>query len=122
MSRPVFIAAVLALTTLPLSSVGMHGSNSFAAKAKATQTTPGEDGCYKIISAKGRPHKLNTVASLSAVRQWSQTATKHGDSFAMWHNASGGTVKCEKLPRSDYYSCYASGKPCPSRSIPANTN
>lgn len=122
MSRPKIIVAALALTTLSLSAAGMHDSVAHAAKAKATQITPGEDGCYKKIAIKGRPHKLNTVASLSAIRQWSQAATKHGEAFAMWHNASSGTVKCEKLPRSDYYSCFASGKPCPSRSIPANTN
>lgn len=68
--------------------------------------------CYKKINVKGRPHRISTVASLSAVRMWSQLAMKHGDSYSMWHNAKGTSVKCEKLPRSDYYACFAAGKPC----------
>lgn len=104
----------LALGTLsgPLADTAMA-----AATAKAANAVPGKDGCYKKIGVKGRPHKLNTVASLSAVRQWSEAAKKHGDKYAMWHNASGSNVKCEKLPRSDYYSCFAAGKPCPASSF-----
>jgi len=113
-----FITSLVGLAGLVLCA-SLPVNNAYAAKAKAAQSTPGEDGCYKKIGIKGRPHKLNTIASLSAVRQWSQAATKHGETFAMWHNASNGTIKCEKLPRSDYYSCFASGKPCPAREIPA---
>lgn len=88
-----------------------------AGSAKAAKAVPGKDGCYKKIGVKGRPHKLNTVASLSAVRLWSEKAKKHGEKYAMWHNALGSNIKCEKLPRSDYYSCFAAGKPCPSSDV-----
>lgn len=112
MPRTDFITMLFGLAGLALSATLPVGV-AHAAKAKATQATPGEDGCYKNIDIKGHPHKLSAVASLSAIRQWSQAATKHGENYAMWHNASGSRLKCEKLPRSDYYSCFASAKPCP---------
>ena len=80
-----------------------QGANGEAQQAPA---------CHKKISIKGRPHRISSVASLSAVRMWSQTAMKHGDSYSMWHNAKAAKVSCEKLPRSDYFACYAEGKPC----------
>ena len=30
----------------------------------------------------------------------------------MWHNAKSAKIKCKKFPRSDYYMCFAGGKPC----------
>ena len=68
--------------------------------------------CQKKVSNKGRPHKLTTVASLAAVSAWSQRAKKYGEEYTMWHNAKNQSLKCEKQPRSDYYVCFASGKPC----------
>lgn len=80
--------------------------------ATGAKTEEAEPQCQKKVGTAGRPHKLNTVASLSAVRAWSQRAMKHGENYSMWHNAEGASIKCEKLPRSDYYKCFASGKPC----------
>lgn len=113
MSRANFLTIVLGFAVLfaPAHSAEAKGK-------KATEAVPGEDGCHKKIGMQGRPHKLNTLASLSAVREWSQAAAKHGETFSMWHNAGGSSVKCKKLPRSDYYSCFASGKPCPAKEIP----
>lgn len=116
MSRIKFIAILVGIFGFT-QHVSPFVIDAQAAKAKAKQAVPGEDGCYKKVGVKGRPHKLNTVASLSAVRQWSESAKKHGENYAMWHNASGSSIKCEKLPRSDYYSCFASGKPCPAREM-----
>ena len=70
------------------------------------------DGCQKSLTITGRPHKLSTVAALAAVRAWAEQAKKYGADYAMWHNARGAKIKCEKFPRSDYYMCFASGKPC----------
>ena len=46
------------------------------------------------------------------VHAWAEQAKKYGASYAMWHNARGANIKCEKFPRSDYYMCFAGGKPC----------
>ena len=80
----------------------------------AAETPAGEDVpmCQKKVGVSGRPHKLNTVASLGAVRAWTQQAMKYGEEFSMWHNAKSSSVKCKKLDRSDYYVCFATGKPC----------
>ena len=70
------------------------------------------DRCRKSITIPGRPHKLSTVAALAAVHAWAEQAKKYGAGYAMWHNARGANIKCEKFPRSDYYMCFAGGKPC----------
>lgn len=102
---PFAIGLLLVLATPP----------AMAAKKQTDTSAPVADknGCFKKVGGKGRPHKLSSVANLSAVRAWVQMALKYGDDYAMWHNAGGSSVKCKKLPRSDYYSCFASGKPCP---------
>lgn len=115
MSRLGWLASIVGMTAFAVSSL----TDAPPASAKTKPQAPDGDGCYKKIGIKGRPHKLNTVASLSAVRQWSQAANKHGEQYAMWHNAANSSIKCEKLPRSDYYACFASGKPCPARDMPA---
>jgi len=104
----VSVVGIAAFTVSSLADVSL-------ASTKTKNPVPGEDGCYKKIGIKGRPHKLNTVASLSAVRLWSEAANKHGPKYAMWHNAANSSIKCQKLPRSEYFSCFASGKPCPAR-------
>jgi len=86
-----------------------------AAKEKEQTPTDAEDVvelCHKGIKRTGTPSKLSVVASLAAVRQWTQAAMKHGDNYSMWHNAQNSGVKCEKFENSDYYKCIASGKPC----------
>ena len=86
-----------------------------AAKEKDQAPPDAEDVvelCHKGIKRTGTPSKLSTVASLSAVRHWTQAAMKHGDNYSMWHNAQSSGVKCEKFDNSDYYKCIASGKPC----------
>ncbi len=82
------------------------------ANRKAGSDARQAPACHKRIRIRGRPHRISAVASLSAVRFWSQQAMKHGDTYGMWHNAVGSSVKCERLPRSDYYVCFAIGKPC----------
>ena len=71
--------------------------------------------CYSsrrsVERAKFRSGK-GTVAALAAVSAWAELANKYGAGYAMWHNASGAKIKCEKFPRSDYYMCFAGGKPC----------
>lgn len=79
------------------------------AAAPAGEETP---MCLEKVSTKGRPHKLNVVASLGTVRAWTQKAMKYGEEYTMWHNAENQIVKCDKLPRSDFFVCFASGKPC----------
>ncbi len=68
--------------------------------------------CQKKVSTKGRPHKINMVASLAAVRAWTQMAMKYGEEYTMWHNAESQSIKCNKLARSESFVCFASGKPC----------
>ena len=94
---------------------------SQAAAKKADQPTQEAEEaaklCRKGIKRAGTPNKLSVVASLSAVRNWTQAAMKHGDTYAMWHNAQSSGVKCEKFDRSDYFMCIASGKPCRAESL-----
>ncbi len=79
--------------------------------------TPGfaEDkkACGKQIAVKGFPHTFKSVASLSAVRAWSQTAEERdGADYAMWHNASRQELKCNFIEKSKYIMCFAKGYPC----------
>ncbi len=91
-----------------------------ATAAETVSAKPGEAApvgeaapeCQKKVGVSGRPHRLNTVASLGAVRAWTQMAMKYGEQYSMWHNAQSPGIKCKKLPRSDYYVCHATGKPC----------
>ncbi|MFQ5626027.1 MAG: hypothetical protein ACE5FM_05160 [Methyloligellaceae bacterium] len=80
--------------------------------SKSNPATEKTFECQKKLTINGLPHKLNVVASLSAVRAWAERAKKYGEEYAMWHNAKSSKVKCEKFPRSDYYMCFAAGKPC----------
>ena len=82
--------------------------------AKPVAAEAGEETplCQKKVGIKGRPHKLNMVASLGAVRAWTEMAMKYGEEYTMWHNAENQIIKCDKLPRSDFFVCFASGKPC----------
>ena len=84
-------------------------SNAGSGAADETKQAP---VCHKKINVNGRPHRISSVAGLSAIRMWLQMAMKHGDEYSMWHNAKSTSVKCKKLPRSDYFACNAEGKPC----------
>lgn len=80
----------------------------------AAQTDPEERACKKRHSGVGVPHRLKMIAQINAVRAWTEESFKHGADYAMWHNAEGDSIKCEKLPGgSDYYRCVAAGRPCP---------
>ncbi len=39
-------------------------------------------------------------------------AMKYGEEYTMWHNAESQRIKCNKLARSEFFVCFASGKPC----------
>lgn len=69
--------------------------------------------CKKKIAGRGFPNLIESLASLNAVKVWSETAReKHGANFAMWHNAGSPSLKCQKIEKSGYVVCAAVGKPC----------
>lgn len=68
--------------------------------------------CLKRIATPGRPHRIRSMANLNAARAWTRLAQEHGEAYAMWHNAGGASMECEKLGGSDYYQCTAAGAPC----------
>lgn len=107
------ISAVLAVLALLAGAGAIQASENRDGKlgVKASKTVE----CQKPLIVIGRPHKLSTVASLSAVRAWVEQAKKYGEEYTMWHNARGAKIKCEKYPRSDYYKCIAGGVPCRAR-------
>lgn len=87
-------------------------------------TTYASDGkdellqCKKKIAGRGFPNLIETLAGLNAVKVWSETAReKHGADFAMWHNAGGASLKCNKIEKSGYVVCAAIGKPCLAKGI-----
>lgn len=79
------------------------------AAAQAGEEAP---ACQKKVSTKGRPHKINKLARLAAMRAWTEMAIKYGEEYTMWHNAKNPNIKCKKLPRSEFIECFAKGKPC----------
>jgi hypothetical protein len=85
---------------------------AMTAETEATKVEEGAPACQKKVSNTGRLHRMNTVATLSGIRAWSQRAMKYGEEYTMWHNAKSQTIKCDKLARSDYFVCFVSGKPC----------
>ena len=108
-----FFAVILGLLIVPEFALA-------AAKEKDPASPDAEEMvelCHKGIKRVGTPSKMSVVAGLSAVRQWTQAAMKHGDNYSMWHNAQSSGVKCEKFENSDYYKCIASGKPCRAASL-----
>ena len=107
-SQELFVAlALFAILTGAGSSQASENQDS-TAETKAGKTVE----CQKKLTINGLPHKVSTVASLSALRAWAERAKKYGEEYAMWHNAKSSKIKCKKFPRSDYYMCFASGKPC----------
>lgn len=102
--------AALGLIAILLATGASRAAENLASEAnpKAENTVT----CHKTLTVNGLPHKLNVVASLGAVRAWSERAKKYGEEYAMWHNAKGANIKCKKFPRSEYHMCFAAGKPC----------
>ncbi len=111
-SRAVFYSAafLLALFSGP-------GTGGAAEDKKGKPAAEEVVQCQKKLGVKGRPHRISTVATLTAVRAWVQYAEKYGKEYAIWNEAEKGTIKCEKLERSDYYVCFASGKPCLTKTL-----
>lgn len=107
-ARVIFAAILLGFLMVP--------NLAQAAKEKTKKSESGSEEpaklCHKGIKGTGLPNKLSTIASLSAIRLWTQVAMKHGENYSMWHNAKSAGVKCEKIKNSDFYRCIASGKPC----------
>lgn len=96
------VATMMLLALIPVST-----------PASAADKSEEEARCEKGISAKGYPHLIKSIATLSALRTWSQRAnSKHGSEYSMWHNADTQTMKCEQKENSDFYVCIAGGKPC----------
>lgn len=112
-ARLIFVSIVLGLLMVP--DLAQAAANEIE-QPKPYSEDPSKL-CYKAINLNGLPHKLSTVAGLSAVRQWTQAAMKYGEDYSMWHNAVSASIKCEKFPRSDYYMCFAKGKPCRSEYV-----
>ncbi len=75
---------------------------------------PKIDPCKaKKVSTRGRPNRIQAMASMNAVISWiNMTKKKHGKEYALWHTASDKKISCEKIKDSDYYICFAGGKPC----------
>lgn len=81
--------------------------------ASATDKSEPEALCKKGVAAKGYPDLIKSIASLSALRSWSQTVNnKHGSNYSMWHNAKSQAMECEQKENSDFFVCIVSGKPC----------
>ena len=112
MSRTKILYSAILLVMLVGPRTAMAAETQGAKPGEAATTGEAVAECQKNVSVKGRPHKMNTLASLGAVRAWTQKAMKYGEQYSMWHNAKSPNLKCEKLTRSDYYVCYAKGKPC----------
>lgn len=102
----IFCATItLALFAGPRSGEAAQAEGEKPAVEEAVQ-------CHKKLGVNGRPHRISAVASLTAVRAWVQQAKKHGAEYTFWNEAESHSIKCEKLDRSDYFRCFASGKPC----------
>lgn len=85
---------------------------SFPSSPHALENGQDKPLCFKPASADGTPHRIQSLAQISAVQAWVEQVKKQGEEFAMWHNAHSARVKCKKLARSTFYRCTASGKPC----------
>ncbi|GBF26581.1 hypothetical protein MnTg02_01622 [bacterium MnTg02] len=81
----------------------------------AVQAEAAEDktkSCKDKITAVGRPNRIQSLSSMSAVIQWTQRANELGKQYGQWHNALRTDLSCKLMQRSGYYVCYASAKPC----------
>lgn len=81
----------------------------------AVQAEAAEDktkSCKDKITAVGRPNRIQSLSSMSAVIQWTRRANELGKEYGQWHNALSSDLSCKLIKRSGYYVCYASGKPC----------
>lgn len=69
--------------------------------------------CERRMAAKGFPNRTETVAGLSAMRLWVEAVTeKHGEAYAMWHNAGSAELRCSIVYEPDFMTCVALGRPC----------
>ena len=108
-SNIIFSGLLLVMLVGPRAAMAAETQDGKPGAAVAGEEAP---ACQKKIGNKGRPHKLNMVASLGAVRAWTEMAMKYGEEYTMWHNAKNKSIKCKKMPRSDFFVCFATGKPC----------
>src|SRR5690606_19538291 len=81
---------------------------SFMTAASAAEDT--EDAanpqCERKLVAKGFPNLIASVASMSALRLWAETALdQYGPDYAMWHNAASAAVRCNVVKDSEYTTC-----------------
>lgn len=85
-----------------------------SAKAEEDNEEPKIDPCQaKKVSTRGRPNRIQAMASMNAVISWiNMTKKKHGKDYALWHTAADKKISCEKIKGSDYFICFAGGKPC----------
>ena len=95
----VIVSALFAILSVPLD-------------ARASEKKPDEPVCFKNAEAAGRPHRIESIAQISAVQAWIEQIKRQGEAYAMWHNAKSGSIKCKKLERSAFHVCTATGKPC----------
>lgn len=83
-----------------------------ASSSEEPQAEKKQPICKDKITISGGGHRIKTIAHTKAIIAWVKRANKHGKDYSAWHKAQKGEVKCEKKPRSSYYVCFASGKPC----------
>jgi len=84
-----------------------------AERAQASGDKGLEQRCEKNVASQGHPNAISAVASLNAVRAWIEfTMARFGADYAMWHNAAGKAVKCQRLPNSSQIKCIARARPC----------
>ncbi|MGD9867234.1 MAG: hypothetical protein AB7U38_04445 [Hyphomicrobiales bacterium] len=101
------------LSVLTLALAASLCAGAFSGTASAAEAAD-DSQCGKKIGAQGAPSPIQSIASMNAIQLWIELAREqNGPDSAMWHNAGGGLVKCERIRRSSVYHCYATGKPCP---------
>lgn len=91
--------------------------SAFASESNADEAAPAEGNkkprlCKDALTRVGRPNTLDVVASLNAIRAWSEAARRLGEDYGTWHKAKAKSVSCEKKGSAGFYVCVASGKPC----------
>lgn len=79
--------------------------------------------CKEPIKLKGIPNRLEPIANMRIIIQWSENVRKKiDDDHAQWHNAKNKSVKCKKEINSSYYYCELVATPCVRKEVKPETD
>lgn len=112
------IRATAAVTSTAI-GVLMLAAVGFAPMSVAVAQQPAPN-CKARIAVDGFPRISQSLAELSAIQNWLEQAVKLGETYAVWHHATGQRMKCEGVGGNGLVRCSVVATPCAAPDDAAN--